>query len=290
MDTASGFFNVHKPLGMTSHDVVAKIRRGLKLKKVGHAGTLDPLASGVLIICVGHATRLSDYVMHMTKRYHADVCLGVTTETYDAEGAVQQVRDPSQVTRDSVVTALKPFLGDIEQIPPMYSAIKQGGKKLYDLARAGETVEREARRVRIDSLDLIEWSPPHFTVNITCSAGTYIRSLAYDLGEALNVGAHLAGLTRLSSGTFTLEQAVTLDMLLSSDQWKQYVVTPQQALPHWPILNLDADQTAHMLQGRAFAGSTEMTSENVFAVAPDGRLLGVLEARGGRYRPHKVFS
>ena len=137
MSDLSGFLNINKPLHMTSHDVVAKIRCGLKIKKVGHAGTLDPLASGVLIVCIGNATRLSEYVMHQTKHYRAQVYLGVTTDTYDAEGEIIQRRDASHVQRTDVEAQLTPFWGDIEQMPPMYSAIKQDGRKLYDLARAG---------------------------------------------------------------------------------------------------------------------------------------------------------
>src|SRR5258708_39664578 len=134
-------------------------------------------------------------------------------------------------------------------MPPMYSAIKQGGRKLYDLARAGQTVERELRPVRIDSLDIIDWSPPEFTLDVVCSAGTYIRSLAFDLGEALGVGAHLSGLSRISSGTFQLENAVTLDTLFATENWQQYLITPQAALADWPTIQLSADDTDHILHG-----------------------------------------
>src|SRR5690349_19143686 len=224
-----GFLNIHKAQGMTSHDVVAKVRRGLKIKKVGHAGTLDPMATGVLVVCLGGATRLSEYVMQSTKRYRARVYLGATTDTYDAEGEVQLRRDSSHITCADIESALAPFLGDIQQIPPMYSAIKQGGRKLYDLARAGDIVEREPRAVRIDSLEIIDWSPPEFTLDVTCSAGTYIRSLAYDLGEILGVGAHLSGLIRLASGRFKIEESQTLDGLLTAENWSQFIVSPEIA-------------------------------------------------------------
>jgi len=285
----SGFLNINKPLHMTSHDVVAKIRRGLKLKKVGHAGTLDPLATGVLVICVGNATRFSEYVMNSTKRYRAHVRLGVTTETYDAEGVVLQTRDASHVQRSDVEIQLGNFLGDIQQVPPMYSAIKQGGRKLYDLARAGETVEREARAVRIDSLDIIEWSPPEFTLDVVCSAGTYIRSLAYDLGEALGVGAHLSGLSRTASGLFRLDDAVDLDTVLASETWQQHVISPQIALSDWAIVRLSAEETEHILHGRAI-GADLTTSGLALGCAEDGHLVAILRADSGSWRPHKVFS
>ncbi len=169
------FLNINKPTGMTSHDIVAKLRRSLKLKKVGHAGTLDPMATGVLIICVGGATRLSEYVMASAKRYQARVRLGITTDTYDVEGKILQTRDPSGITRVQVEKALEAFHGNIHQLPPMYSAIKQSGQKLYDLARASKTVERQTRPVRIDQLEIVNWSMPELTLDVICSAGTYIH-------------------------------------------------------------------------------------------------------------------
>ncbi len=281
-----GFLNVDKPLGMTSHDVVAKVRRATGIKKIGHAGTLDPLATGVLILCVGGATRLSDYVMHGTKRYRARVRLGQVTDTYDAEGAVTQERDASHITQADVEQALGAFLGEIAQVPPMYSAIKQGGKKLYELARAGETVEREARHVRIDALTIANWEPPEFTLDVTCSAGTYIRSLAFDLGEALGVGAHLAGLVRTGSGTFTLENAVPLDTLLSDPA--SHIVPPSVALAEYPTLVVDAAAEAELTHGRSIA--SELAEGTVAMVyRADEQLVAVVKAEDGRLKPEKVF-
>lgn len=290
-----GFLNINKPAGMTSHDVVAKVRRGLKVKKVGHAGTLDPMATGVLVVCLGGATRLSDYIMHGTKRYTARVRLGITTDTYDAEGAILEERDTASITREDVEQALAVFRGDIQQIPPMYSAIKQGGHKLYDLARAGQTVEREPRAVTITTLDILNWQPPHFTLDVECSAGTYIRSLAYDLGEALGVGAHLAGLTRTTSGNFTLENAVQLETLLTSQDWETYLISPKTALAGWQSVQLDESDIAHIQHGReiefpATHQSNPVNSENIlFAYTSDGTLLAILEQRANRLHPRKVF-
>lgn len=278
--------------------MVARVRRATGLQRVGHAGTLDPLATGVLILCVGPATRLSDYVMHATKRYRARIRLGATTTTYDAEGAIVLERDAAHVTPAAVETALSAFLGEIDQVPPMYSAIKQGGHKLYDLARAGVTVEREPRRVRIDALTLREWiasepaapgggsSAPELILDVTCSAGTYIRSLAYDLGEALGVGAHLSGLTRTASGRFTLENAVPLDTLLTDPA--AYLVAPSVALQDYPALVVDAAATAEIVHGRALAGAPAAGAV-VMAYDSGGRLIAVLEAEGERLQPRKVF-
>ncbi|MBZ0281194.1 MAG: tRNA pseudouridine(55) synthase TruB [Anaerolineae bacterium] len=275
---------------MTSHDVVAKLRRGLKLKKVGHAGTLDPMATGVLIICIGGATRLSEYVMASTKHYRTRIRLGVTTDTYDAEGEILQTRDPFGMTREHVEEALGAFRGNIQQVPPMYSAIKQGGRKLYDLARAGETVERQPRSVMIERLEMTDWSLPELTLDVVCSAGTYIRSLAYDLGEALGVGAHLTGLVRSASGAFMLEQAITLDDLLNDANWSQYLIDPPTALAQYPFVHLTPTDVENIRHGRAVPGADVTEDQIAFAYDPTGQLVAVLTAFSGLWRPHKVFS
>ena len=288
--TVFGFLNVDKPAGMTSHDVVAKIRRGLKIKKVGHAGTLDPLATGVLVICLGGATRLSEYVMHTTKRYEARVLLGMTTDTYDAEGEVLLRRDASAVTREQVEQALAAFTGDIRQVPPMYSAIKQGGRKLYDLARAGEVVEREPRAVQISALAVTDWQPPELTLDVTCSAGTYIRSLAYDLGESLGVGAHLTGLTRTASGDFTLENAVSLATILEAADWASLVVSPADALAYLPTVTVDAAALDHIQHGRAIPARADFAPDAIAqGVDESGRLVAILRYVDSHWQPHKVF-
>lgn len=284
-----GFLNVNKPPEMTSHDVVAKVRRELGVKRVGHAGTLDPMATGVLVICMGAATRLSEYVMQSSKRYRAVVHLGVTTDTYDAEGVVQQERDATAVRRDDVVRELTAFLGNIEQVPPMYSAIKQSGRKLYELARAGQTVEREVRRVEIERLDMVDWSPPQFTLDVVCSAGTYIRSLAHDLGEVLGVGAHLAGLVRIASGHFALDSAVSLETLLASSNWQQYLVPVERALADWPVVRLDATDVSHIKHGRSISDDSTVGEQLALAFTPDGEFVAVLRAKAGRWQPEKVF-
>jgi tRNA pseudouridine55 synthase len=285
-----GFLNIDKPLGMTSHDVVARVRRGLKIKKVGHAGTLDPLATGVLVVCVGAATRLSEYVMRTTKRYRARVHLGVATATYDAEGEIVAQNDAAAIERAAVESALAQFVGDIAQVPPIYSAIKQGGRKLYDIARAGESVELQPRAVHIDSLTLSEWNPPHFTLDVVCSAGTYIRSLAHDLGQVLGVGAHLAGLTRTASGSFSLENAVDLDVILADSNWQHALVAPTDALSGWPVVALDAVGLDGVLHGRALPDEAARGGVLALAYAPNGEFVAILMGDNGLWKPHKVFA
>ena len=286
----SGFLNVDKPVGMTSHDVVAVVRRALRIRKAGHAGTLDPLASGVLVVCLGSATRLSEYVMASTKRYRARVRLGVETDTYDAEGEVLAVHDASGVTLAAVERALEPLRGEIAQVPPMYSAVKQGGRKLYELARAGETVTRAVRPVFIETLTVMEWTPPIVTLDIVCSAGTYVRSLAHDLGAALGVGAHLAGLVRLASGAFKLEDAAPLDALLADPDWTRHLIAPSAALTDWPVVELDAGALKRVLRGQALPDSQALAGTLAQGRAPDGELAAVLEGDGTRWWPIKVFA
>ncbi len=283
-----GFLNVDKPVGVTSHDVVAQVRRAFGLKKLGHAGTLDPLAGGVLVLCVGGATRLSEYAMHGTKQYRARVRLGVTTTTYDAEGEIVRECDATQITRTQVEQALPEFIGRIDQVPPIYSAIKKDGRKLYDLARAGQTVELEARSVQIDSLMVTEWQPPEFTLEVICSAGTYVRSLAYDLGETLGVGAHLAGLTRTASGAFLLDKSVRLTALLVSDL-AEWLIPASVALANYPTVTLDQVAEDEIRHGRRIPGNFAADA-TIMAYSSDGRLIAVLQAADGYLNPHKVFN
>ena len=207
-----GILNIDKPEGMTSHDVVNRVRRACGLRRVGHAGTLDPLATGVLVVCVGRATRLAEYVVGQPKEYVAVVRLGQTTDTYDADGTILEER-PVSADSATIQTALQQFTGPIEQIPPMYSAIKRDGKPLYKLARQGIEVERKARAITIYNLTLEDRTENDITLRVACSTGTYIRSLAHDLGEVLGCGGHIVALRRTRVGSFSAENAVPLDQL-----------------------------------------------------------------------------
>lgn len=205
---------VNKPKGIPSFDVVECVREGTGVQKVGHAGTLDPLATGLLLILVARsATRLQEACMHLSKTYEATLRLGEKTPSYDTETDVVERTDPSGITRSNVEDARESFLGPIQQVPPMYSAVKVEGERLYKKARRGETVDRPPRQVRIDRFELTEWTPPDFTVQVECSKGTYIRALARDLGEELGVGAHVTTLRRTAIGSFTVRDSWSLDAL-----------------------------------------------------------------------------
>lgn len=289
--TAFGLLNINKPQGPTSHDIVARVRRGTRVKKVGHAGTLDPMATGVLVLCLGPATRLSEYVMGSPKTYRARVHFGITTDTYDAEGDVV-AEDAAPVAEDALRAALEPFRGDIMQIPPMYSAIKQGGKKLYDLAREGKEVERPPRPVTISRLDLLMWEAPVATLEIECSPGTYIRSLAYDLGQALGVGAHLAALERSASGQFTVADAVAWDdfqAAVEAGTWREFVQPADLALADVPAVHLDEAQ-ANTVRNGGMIPAEDGVGDLARAYDPTGRFFAVLERRDQRWKPGKVFN
>ncbi len=287
-----GLLNIDKPAGPTSHDIVARVRRGTRVRKVGHAGTLDPMATGVLVLCLGAATRLSEYVMASGKVYRARVRFGIETDTYDAEGTVVAER-PVALDRAAVEAALDAFRGTIEQVPPMYSAIQRGGRRLYELARAGQEVAREPRPVTIDRLALIAWEPPDAELEIACSPGTYIRSLAHDLGQALGTGAHLAALRRVASGHFTVEDAVCWDELeaaMADRSWRRYVLPADQAVADLSALYLDAAQSEAVRRGQ-WLDADPLPEPGALARAYDdaGAFLAVLEARGARWKPQKVF-
>lgn len=291
--TAFGLLNVNKPAGPTSHDIVARVRRGTGVRKIGHAGTLDPMATGVLVLCLGAATRLSEYVMASRKVYRAQVRFGVETDTYDAEGTVVASR-PVSLTRAAVEAALDPFRGEIEQVPPMYSAIQQGGRRLYDLARAGQDVPREARPVTIERLELLAWDPPLATLEVACSPGTYIRSLAHDLGQALGAGAHLAALERVTSGRFTIETAVAWDALeaaMADGTWARWLLPADCAVADLLALQLDSAQSDAVRRGQRIPAEDAL-EEDALARAYDetGAFLAVMERQGPHWKPHKVFQ
>lgn len=205
---------VDKPKGLTSFDVVRAVREGTGVKKVGHAGTLDPMATGLLIVLVARpATRLQEAFMHLPKTYEGTIRLGETTPSHDAETEVIERHDPSGLTEQHLEEARQAFLGLIEQVPPMYSAVKVDGERLYKKARRGETVDRPPRQVRVDAFELEEWSPPDLSFHVECSKGTYIRSIARDLGEQLGVGGHLIDLRRVAIGPYGVQEAWSLESL-----------------------------------------------------------------------------
>ena len=291
----SGIFNIDKPAGMTSHDVVHLVRRASGQRRVGHAGTLDPMATGVLVVCLGWATRLVEYLVDGRKHYRATLRLGITTDTYDAEGMILAETGGINVTEAEVSAVLRQFLGTVQQVPPMFSAIKHEGTPLYKLARRGEWVPRTAREVRIERLDLGEWSPPYFSLEVVCSKGTYVRSLAHDIGQKLGCGAHLAALTRLASEPFRLEQAVALETLieaLARGRAQELLYPLEQALDPFEVWVADAESVQDILHGRAVAGPPPGRSSLVLALLRTGEPLAVLQydTVRGMWQPAKVFN
>ena len=290
----SGILNLDKPAGMTSHDVVARVRHLLGIRKVGHAGTLDPMATGVLLICLGQATRVAEYLMRSDKIYRAEIRLGVTTDTHDAEGQVIKTTKVN-VGEEEVREALASFVGQIEQVPPMYSALKREGIPLYRLARKGIVVERKPRTVKVHRIKLLDWSPPLVTIEVTCSPGTYIRALARDLGERLGCGAHLAALTRLASGRFTLDEAVSLDKLAEAaaqGRWQELLHPLDAALQDFPAVTLDEAAERRVRFGQQVAIEHSGSEPLCRAYSTRGELVALLryDPQTGLWQPKKVFT
>lgn len=289
----TGLLNINKPKGITSHDVVARVRKLARQRKVGHAGTLDPMATGVLLVCLGQATRLIEYLMDSRKQYRATIHFGRTTDTLDAEGRLVAENDPSGLTESRLRALLPAFQGDIQQYPPIFSALKQGGQPLYKKARAGQPVEVEPRPVTIHALTWLAWDPPELTVEVTCSAGTYIRALARDLGQAAGPGAHLSALTRLASGPWTIDQAVPLAELEDSSDWQTYLHPADRAIAHLPRVTLDEEATGRVSQGQQTCLQENQEFDLVRAYTPAGKFLAILtpvEADDKLWRPKKVFN
>ncbi len=271
----SGILNINKPRGLTSHDVVDRVRELSGIRRVGHAGTLDPIATGVLVVCLGRATRLVRFIMESPKAYRATLRLGVSTTTHDAEGEVTG-EAPVSVTLEEIKEALKSFTGRIEQIPPLYSAIKVGGKRLYELAREGREANPPPRTVEIYRLEVKEWSSPFLTLEVECSPGTYIRALARDLGDKLGCGAHVTELVRLRSGRFTLEDAVTLEEL-ERGRLKDFLLPPEVAVADLPSVILERGEEKRIRLGQKVKG-TPQGGEGLHKVYSfDGRFLGLAE-------------
>ncbi|MBI2873345.1 MAG: tRNA pseudouridine(55) synthase TruB [Chloroflexi bacterium] len=294
-----GILNLNKPMGTTSMDMVRWAKRLTRVRRVGHGGTLDPVAGGVLPICFGQATRVMEYLISGSKVYRARVRMGVTTDTYDSLGKVTEEADPSQITREQVVEKLPSLTGTISQQPPMYSALKREGKRLYDLARAGVEVERAPRQVKVHRLELVEWEPPFLTLEAECGRGVYMRSLAHDLGKALGVGAHIHSLVRLRTGPFRLEDAVSPDEFakaVEEGKWLSLLQPPDVILLGVASITVEARAERLLRSGQPVpAGPDIMYASHLErrrAYSPDGRFVGVvrLNKAQGIWQPEKVFQ
>ncbi|HEX3326118.1 MAG TPA: tRNA pseudouridine(55) synthase TruB [Actinomycetota bacterium] len=286
--TQDGVVVVDKPAGMTSHDVVDRVRRVFSTRRVGHAGTLDPDATGILVLGLGRATRFLSYSQSAPKRYRATARFGVSTSTQDASGDVVSTRAAAHLDLDAVAAAARSFVGEIEQVPPMVSAVKIGGERLYRKARRGEEVERPARAVTVYGLDVTSFEPgvaPSVTLDVRCSAGTYVRTLVHDLGERLGCGAHLASLRRIEAGGFTEADALALDALDSTAiRPLEDIVAPLMRL------ELDEQQTREVADGKPIAAPTGVEEDARCALFSNGRLLAVYRRAGELLKAETVVG
>ncbi|MFC2053832.1 tRNA pseudouridine(55) synthase TruB [Chloroflexota bacterium] len=292
-NVVSGVLVVDKPTGMTSHDVVQVVRRGTGIRRAGHTGTLDPRASGVLVILIGPAVRMSEFVSASDKRYQATIRVGSSTDTYDSEGTITNQTSDIDVSEEQFNEILQQYTGEIEQVPPPYSAVKVKGRKAYEMARRGEEVELKPRIINVYSLEVLEWDPPESVIDVYCSSGTYVRSLANDIGKALGTGAYLVGLRRTKSGRFTLRDAVPLRILreaFEAGDWYNYLIPAAEALADWPIVELDADQMEFVRHGHRIPAESGQTGW-ARGVSEQGDLVALMEVDEDtlEWQPRKVF-
>ena len=292
----SGILVVDKPVGLTSHDVVDIIRRGTNIRRAGHTGTLDPRASGVLVILIGPAVRLSEFVSASDKRYQAILRLGSSTDTYDAEGHFtrQPATSPVDVTEAQFNEVLQRFIGEIEQTPPAYSAVKVHGRKAYEMAREGEEVELAPRKINVFHLEVLEWAPPEVVIDVHCSSGTYVRSLANDVGNALGCGAYLVGLRRTKSGRFSLRDATPLRKLqeaFTAGNWYQFLIPAAEALAEWSAVELNPDEVEEIKHGHRVKAAADAKPGLVRGVSMAGELIAImgLDEATLEWQPKKVF-
>jgi tRNA pseudouridine55 synthase len=284
-----GVLLLDKPTGLTSNAALQCAKRLFRAEKAGHTGTLDPLASGLLPLCFGEATKFAQRMLDAHKAYVATIRFGITTTTGDAEGGVREIREV-RLTREAVLQTLARFVGALTQVPPMHSALKHEGRALYDYARAGEEIERSPRAIVVHALDLFEWQPPDAVVAVRCSKGTYVRALAEDIGEALGCGAHLAALRRTQSGNFRLDDAVTLEALEaeSEPERDRWLRPPSDLVADLPRLELREADAARFRQGQAIGGISRADGE--YAVFSDVHFLGVADVAQGAARPRRVVA
>ncbi len=278
-----------KPVGITSNRALQQAKRLCGAKKAGHAGTLDPLASGLLVILFGEATKFAGPLLEDDKAYRATLKLGERTDTGDAEGRVLEAR-PVNIGEEEVRAVLPRFRGAIEQVPPMYSALKNAGRPLYELARRGETVERPPRPVRISHLEIVRCELPHVEIDVRCSKGTYVRTLAEDIGEALGTGAHLSALRRTASGRLRIEDACTLAALeaLAPSERAQRLVPLAALLGELPRAELGPEEEARFRNGQALPVQVQAGMVGVFG--PGGHVVGLGVAEGGVLRPMRLTA
>lgn len=283
-----GFLNIHKPIGMTSFDVVAVLRKILHIKQIGHTGTLDPFAQGVLPICIGKATKLIDY-LPSDKAYLATVQFGAETETYDIEGKITKTFE-KKVTESEILSVLKNFEGEIEQIPPIYSAIKVNGRKLYDYARAGEEIEIKSRKVNIYKIELLNFDKEkqQAQIYIECSKGTYIRSIANDIGEKLNCGGYLIELIRTKAGDFDIENSIKLDDIKSINDVEKNLINPINVIdaPKYELNEIEKEKVSHGMPLK----NNKLENTNLVFLLYSGKIYAIGQIEENIIKVKKVFG
>lgn len=274
MSHIEGVLCIDKPAGLTSHDVVARIRLISGIRRVGHTGTLDPLATGLLIVCLGRATRLAEFLTRQKKEYLATIRLGQETNTYDAEGMVLAEK-PVNVSKIQLSAALERFKGKIKQVPPMYSAVKVGGQPLYRQARRGKVIDRPAREVVISELELLRWESPEVQLRLVCSSGTYVRVIAHDLGQNLGCGAYLKGLRRTAIGNHRVDTAIPLEDL-QKPGWQAHLQPNDVAVSHLPKIVLSEEEAISLFHGQRVLHHLASLESMVRAYDEKGRFIGIL--------------
>lgn len=280
---------VDKQEGPTSHDIVGAARRAIGTRRIGHTGTLDPFASGLLLLCIGRATRLAEYLSGMDKRYEAVARLGVTTDTLDRDGQVMSVCEVD-VSESQIKSALDDLVGTVEQVPPQFSAKKVDGVAMHRRARRGENVELPACTVTVYDIELLSVDLPEVRFAVRCSSGTYIRSIARDLGAALEVGAHLAGLRRTEIGSFSVADAIGVEALADKGAVARAALDPLDALAHLPTLSIDDEVAQRVIHGQKIRLPSDDVASGIVTVSHLGQLLAIAEVVDGLLKPSKVFA
>jgi tRNA pseudouridine55 synthase len=295
--STDGIINVNKPEGKTSYDIVAWLKRLTREKRIGHAGTLDPIATGVLPVCFGQATRITQFLTDSSKSYLAQVEIGIATDTFDRQGEITQRQDPSAITVKQIEEVLNNFRGVINQVPPIYSALKHQGRRYYELARSGVSIKPKPRQVEISNLELVNFQPPLITINVDCGKGTYIRSLAHDLGQVLGCGAHLKNLVRTRCGLFHIEDALAqpqIEDAFHNGTWQELIHPLDSPLSSWKAIIVDKVNELAIRNGRPLPlDEISLYSEKYCrAYNLDGELIAVLHfiLEKKLWHPEKVFS
>lgn len=299
MEKIHGIISINKPFGITSTQVVREIKRSSMQKKVGHSGTLDPTAEGVLPICIGQGTRVVENIMEFKKEYIGTIRLGISTDTFDSMGKILKISNVDSISKKIIEENLKIFYGEIKQTPPMFSALKNKGKRLYDIARSGNSIQLTPRNVSVSKIKLIEWRPPNAKILVQCSKGFYMRSLAEDLGKILNVGAHLSYLVRKSVGPFKINESISLEDAIESfkeNTWDKYLLNPDFALGKIPSTILDEINENKIKTGQTIFLTLPLEKhklgDQIKAYGHRGNFVGILSkiSENGTWKPDKVFA